>query len=244
MRTPPGTGYRHEAFLFSGVTELLAGTVPFVRAALDADEPVMVALVDAHWQPLRAALGADADRVHHVDMEVLGRNPARIIPAWAAFVEAHRASGRPLRGIGEPIWAGRSDAELAECQMHEALLNLALDPRTPLWLLCPYDVAALAPDVVAEARRSHPTVCEAGLTTPTGTYGGEAHVRDLWAGVLPAAPLTARTVTVTRGGLGAVRTEVHLAATRGRPRPRPRRRRRARGQRARVEQPRPRRRPR
>lgn len=206
------TGYRHEAFLFTGVDALLAGLVPFVRDGLAAGEPVMVALIDAHWRPLRAALGPDADRVHHVDMGVLGRNPARIIPAWTAFVEEHRGSARPLRGIGEPIWAGRSDAELAECQIHEALLNLALDPRTPLWLLCPYDVGALGPDVVDEARRSHPEVC--GLDPlPAHLFGGDAHVRALWGGDLSPAPGTARSRVVTRGSLAGARTEVRDAAT-------------------------------
>ena len=40
-------------------------------------------------------------------METLGRNPARIISAWHDFVAAHGGAGRPLRGIGEPIWPGR-----------------------------------------------------------------------------------------------------------------------------------------
>ncbi len=209
----PAAAYRHEAFLFRGLDGLLDGTVPFVRAALDADEPVMVALIDAHWQPLRAALGPDAARVHHVDMGELGRNPARIIPAWAAFVEEHRATGRTLRGIGEPIWAGRSGAELAECQVHEALLNVALDPATPLWLLCPYDVGALDGDVVEEARRSHPQVCGSVPGAHGPHFGGEAHVRDLWAGDLSPAPRSARTLAVVRGGLGAVRAEVRVAAS-------------------------------
>ena len=37
----------------------------------------------------------------------LGANPARIIPAWQEFVAEHAAPGRRVRGIGEPIWAGR-----------------------------------------------------------------------------------------------------------------------------------------
>ena len=207
------TGYRHEALLFAGLDGLLAGTVPFVREALDADEPVMVALIDAHWRPLAAALGTAADRVHHVDMNELGRNPARIIPAWTAFVEGHRDSGRPLRGIGEPIWAGRSRAELAECQLHEALLNVALPARTPLWLMCPYDVDALPADVVREARRSHPEVCGTDATAHADDFGGEAHVRRLWAQRLPPAPSWARTVPVARGGLRAVRAAVRDAAS-------------------------------
>lgn len=48
--------------------------------------------------------------------------------------------------------------ELAECQLHEALLNVAFEAATPLLLLCPYDLEALAGDVIDEAQRSHPYV--------------------------------------------------------------------------------------
>ena len=68
------------------------------------------------------------------------------------------ARGRRLRGIGEPIWADRSPDELVECQRHEALLNLAFADAGDFWLLCPYDVDALDPDVIAEAHHSHPAV--------------------------------------------------------------------------------------
>lgn len=142
-RSHPGPGLRHEAVLVSGTDDLLARAVPFVRDGLADDEPVMVALVDAQWQPLRAALGDAADLVHHVDMAELGRNPARLLPAWHDFIDRHGAGTRPLRGLGAPVWAGRTAAEVAECHLHEALLNVALRPGTPLWLLCPYDVAAL-----------------------------------------------------------------------------------------------------
>ena len=73
----------------------------------------------------------------------LGRNPACIIPAWHDFVQQHGKGGRPLRGIGEPIWAGRTDAELTECHRHESLLNLAFANTPAFWLLCPYDKQAL-----------------------------------------------------------------------------------------------------
>ena len=51
-------------------------------------------------------------------------------------------AGRPVRGIGEPIWPGRRPEELLECQLHEALLNVAVDPEVPFWLICPYDAGA------------------------------------------------------------------------------------------------------
>lgn len=85
-------------------------------------------------------------------MHELGRNPARIIPAWQRFVDG--AGGRPVRGIGEPIWPGRRAEELLECRLHGALLNVAVDPGLPFWLRCPYDTRQLSPGVVEEAFRS------------------------------------------------------------------------------------------
>ena len=82
----------------------------------------------------------------YADMSELGQNPARIIPAWRDFVDAGDGQASPRRGIGEPIWVGRSDVELIECQRHESLLNVAFDEAPTWWLLCPYDTSAPRPD--------------------------------------------------------------------------------------------------
>jgi anti-sigma regulatory factor (Ser/Thr protein kinase) len=152
--------FRHEALLYAGDDDFLAATVPFVSDGVAASEPVLVALPRPRLELLRAQLGGDAGAVTMVDMEVIGANPARIIPAWEDFVDDHAGSGASLRGIGEPIWAGRSGPELAECQLHETLLNVAFADAPPFWLLCPYDTEALDAAVVAEARCSHPTVAD------------------------------------------------------------------------------------
>ena len=64
--------------------------------------------------------------------------------------------------IGEPIWPGRSPAELLECQHHEALLNLAFDPGQAWHLLCPYDLDGLDDEVIEAARLSHPLIVGSG----------------------------------------------------------------------------------
>ena len=139
-------------------------------AQLAGDEPTLVVVDAAKVAALRAELGADADRVHFADMAEVGRNPARIIPRWRGFVDEHLRPDRPVRGIGEPIWAGRSPAELVECQAHETLLNYAF-ADSPAWsLLCPYDTAALPPAVVDEARRSHPFVARDGIGKDSPEY--------------------------------------------------------------------------
>ena len=73
------------------------------------------------------------------EMDDVGTNPARIIPAWTDFVAGHE--GQAVHGIGEPIWAERSPAEVVECQRHESLLNLAFGDEVDFRLLCPYDSA-------------------------------------------------------------------------------------------------------
>ena len=152
--------FRHEALLYAGEVDFLAGTLPFIREGVAADEPVLVVVSAARIGLLRSALGGDADRVAFADVADVGANPARIIPAWRDFVAGHDVASRRARGIGEPIWAGRTPAELVECQRHETLLNLAFAGVPAWWLLCPYDTTSLGPEVLEEARRSHPFVTD------------------------------------------------------------------------------------
>jgi anti-sigma regulatory factor (Ser/Thr protein kinase) len=176
-------GFRHEALLYSGPDEFLAGTLAFIEQGLEADEPALVVVGADKIRRLRRKLGADSDRVHFADMAHIGLNPARIIPAWREFVDEHSGPGRRLRGIGEPIWAGRSPAELIECQRHESLLNLAFADAEGFRLLCPYDVDALAPEVIEEAHRSHPVLVEAA--------GAERESTDFRSVEIVAAPFAA-----------------------------------------------------
>src|SRR5580765_1899835 len=112
-----------------------------------------------------------ASAVAFADMESLGANPACIINAWVEF--AHANAGRPSRGVGEPLWPGRRSAEVAECQLHEALLNVAIEEQTPLWLRCPYDAEGLPASVLAEARHTHPWVADqSGRCTESEGYAG------------------------------------------------------------------------
>jgi anti-sigma regulatory factor (Ser/Thr protein kinase) len=172
--------FRHEAYLYRGEQDFLASTAAFVREGVAAGQPVMVAVVPQRLERLREDLGTDADDVWFVDMAALGHNPAGIIPAWQGFVEAFSDGGQPVRGVGEPVWAGRREAEIAECQLHEALLNMAVAADTPLWLRCPYDVAALDDSVLHEMRRSHPVLVDAGEYRGSTSYGGSDLVESMF----------------------------------------------------------------
>ncbi|HEX2039720.1 MAG TPA: sensor histidine kinase [Acidimicrobiales bacterium] len=177
---PRADAFRHEALLYAGIDEFLEGTLAFIRGGVEAGEPMLVVVDDHKIAALRAELGSDAEAVCFADMADVGHNPARIIPAWHDFVGRHVATGRPLRGIGEPIGPRRGPDELVECQRHESLLNLAFADASAFWLLCPYDTEAMDDSVIEEARCSHPYV---GERRPGGERS--AACRDLHAIAAP-----------------------------------------------------------
>jgi anti-sigma regulatory factor (Ser/Thr protein kinase) len=180
-----GERFHHESLLYSGDDGFLSGTVRFIPDALEA-EPVLVAVSKARIDSLKEALSSDAARVAFTDMHVLGSNPARIIPAWHRFLSDHAPDGRSVRGIGEPIWAGRGDAELTECQRHEALLNVAFDGGQAWRLLCPYDLDALDDDVIRAAEESHPFLARDGVTRTSDAYSPIDSGSGPFDGELPA----------------------------------------------------------
>lgn len=152
--------FRHEALFYADADEFLAGAMPFLREALEAGEPATVAVAGEKADLLAGELGADAAGVRFVDMESLGRNPARIIPFWQESVDERDGAFPGFRGVGEPIWPGRGPAEIDECERHESLLNHVF-AGTPAWrLLCPYDEGRLDDEVLRSVHRNHPFPCE------------------------------------------------------------------------------------
>jgi anti-sigma regulatory factor (Ser/Thr protein kinase) len=211
--TRPHDTYRHEAFFYRGDADFVATTAPFVKDGVAQGQPVMVAVATPRLSLLQSALGATADEVCFVDMTELGHNPARIIPGWRSFIDEHAGTGRPMRGVGEPIWAGRRRPEILESQFHEALLNLVIEPDTPLWLRCPYDLTALDDGIVEESMRSHPTIVGSDSYRGSPTYGGMHHARDMFSGTLAGPETPADERSFRAETLGATRRWVAALAT-------------------------------
>jgi anti-sigma regulatory factor (Ser/Thr protein kinase) len=203
------SGFQHEALIYGDEDAFLSGTVPFLREALEAGVPALVAVGPQNTALLQGELGRDAEAIHFAAMQELGRNPARIIPFWRRFVDEN--AGRPVRGIGEPVWPGRRADEIDECQRHESLLNVAFAPA-PAWsLLCPYDGRALADEVLDAVAASHLTVAEAGDRRPGEGHAAEA---DHFAGELTPHPAAAVVLEFDVGTLATVRRLVEGGAER------------------------------
>jgi anti-sigma regulatory factor (Ser/Thr protein kinase) len=147
-----GGGFSHEAVFYRQSAQYQSAVLGFVRDGLTRSEPALVVVPAAAAGLLRSGLDG-APGVEFADMARLGRNPGRLIGAIWDF--ADRYPGRPVRFVGEPLWPGRSDAEIRETATHEAMLNMAFAAQ-PVAMLCPYDADHLAPDVLASAARTHP----------------------------------------------------------------------------------------
>jgi anti-sigma regulatory factor (Ser/Thr protein kinase) len=208
------TPFRHEALLYAGETEFVDATTTFIRDALAEDEPILVVVNARKIDALRDALAGDADGVEFADMAEVGANPARIIPAWRDFVDRYAGGERRLRGIGEPISAARSAAELVECQRHESLLNLAFADSSAWWLLCPYDTEALDAAVIDEARRSHPFIDADGVRSESGVCRDLASIAAPFDRPLPEPAMVPYELSFDAASLVAVRRFVagHAAA--------------------------------
>ncbi len=202
--------FRHEALLYAGEQQFALHTLAFIREGLAREEPVLVVVDEPKIALLAAALGTDARRVTFADMRQVGANPGRLIPAWREFVADH-PPGRELRGIGEPISRRRGAAELAECERHEALLNLAFAADHGFRLLCPYDTAALDPAVVEVARRNHPHLIEHGRESASASYAGTAALSEPLGDPLPEPRVPVRTLRFDADSLSRVRRLVRQA---------------------------------
>lgn len=206
-----GGGLEHEALVYRGEREFVESALPFIQEGLHADEPILVVVTADKIDLLRSVLGEDARRVRFADMAVVGRNPMRLIPVWQTFLRNHAGPSQRVRGIGEPVFAGRTRQEIVECVRHEALLNVAFDSVS--WrLLCPYDADSLEPSVLEEAARTHPVVHEGDHARPSHAYAGVQTARTRLDDPLPDPGTTPHEVLV-EDGLGRIRGLITERAT-------------------------------
>ena len=201
-------GFHHQTLFHAGDDGFLVGTLSFIKEALAGEEPILVAVSSERISLLRDALADDAPQVQFTDMHVLGSNPARIIPAWRGFLDERAADGRSVRGIGEPIWPGRSGHELTECPRHASLLNVAFDAGPAWHLLCPYDVDALEDRVILAAQESHPFIAEPGSLRRSEAYAGSDMAGGVFDGPLPRPVCQPEELEFTCDQLATLRSSV------------------------------------
>jgi transcriptional regulator with XRE-family HTH domain len=168
VRTPAEVD--HRALLYESDAEFLEHAISFLAEAAEREEAVLAVTSKARIRRLRAGLGALADRVEFADRVAWYRTPGRAFDSYRRFTDDAVASGASwVRILGEPVWRGRSDAQVRLWARYESLINLAFSAR-PVTLLCPYDVSQLDPAVIEYARATHPRTVERDSLTPSRVF--------------------------------------------------------------------------
>jgi anti-sigma regulatory factor (Ser/Thr protein kinase) len=182
------SAFRHEALFYEGDPDFLARTVPFIEAGIAQGDAVLVAVPEPRLSALRTTLPTSTDGMTFADMALVGRNPGRLISLWDDFLRSQSGRHGAIRGVGEPIWEGCTEDEIAECEIHERLLDLAFANFDELHFICAYNSASLPADIVSRATIAHDHALTHSdvLSTPmraapAGAYQRAFHAVDIRA---------------------------------------------------------------
>jgi anti-sigma regulatory factor (Ser/Thr protein kinase) len=132
-------GFKHDAFVHGTDEEFVLRAAAFIREGLAAGEKVVAVLPPERTAVLRDALDSQYSEVTVVDATVAGGNPARLIPFWRAILE--QEPDRPVRGLCEAAYPGRSAEAYDEVLLHEALSDIAFAPDRSFRLCCAYEAS-------------------------------------------------------------------------------------------------------
>ncbi|MEA2213080.1 MAG: hypothetical protein QOF83_3028 [Solirubrobacteraceae bacterium] len=159
-------GLVHQALLYRNPEHLGDVVGRFATDAARTGEPLLVVLPAATHDLIRNALAPAGAELHFEDMSERGRNPSCLLDLFEDWISEHDG---PVRVIGEPIWPGRSHAEVVEVLRHEAAINHAL-ASADVSILCPYDAGHLDAKVLEGAELTHPRLVTNGTSEASQRY--------------------------------------------------------------------------
>jgi anti-sigma regulatory factor (Ser/Thr protein kinase) len=150
-----GPSLVHQVLLYEDTRQFLGAILPFIRDGVDRGDPVLAVTTEANSSMLRDELGPKADGVKFVEPARWYDAPGRTLAACHRYVQERRDGQEQVRLVGEPVWAGWDEVQTASWKRFEANLNVAF-ASSRAWMICSYDARLLSPEVLADARRTHP----------------------------------------------------------------------------------------
>lgn len=162
--------FEHHLLTYGSDEDFLAATVPFLAHGIERSEALLAVTTQANIQLLRGSLDSRSEDVAFADSSDWYSSPIEAMRRYLTFVKERFESGAMwIRIVGEPVWTGRSDAEVIAWTRYESLLNLAY-ASLPVTILCPYDARVLPAAVVTDAHRTHPAVASGTDVTANPEY--------------------------------------------------------------------------
>jgi hypothetical protein len=160
----------HQVLVYRDDDSFLASTGPFLADGAARSEALLAVTTTRNIEVLREWLGKGARQVSFAEAETWYSAPVSSMNAYRAFLDESQArSSQWARIVGEPVWAGRSQAQIRVWNQYESLVNLAFGPM-PVTVLCPYDERSVDPAIVATARLTHPRILEGGAVADNPSY--------------------------------------------------------------------------
>ncbi|MBW8483830.1 sensor histidine kinase [Actinomadura parmotrematis] len=157
----------HRAFLYSGDDDFLRTAVPFLEEGVAAERAVVVVARAANVALLREAAAGLGSAVEFFESESFYRHPVRTLNQYQHLVVGQ--APRRVYALAEPVWTGHEPRGLLEWMRYESLIN-AVFADSGATALCPYDRDRLPPQIVEQARRTHPDLLVDGVAAPSPHY--------------------------------------------------------------------------
>jgi transcriptional regulator with XRE-family HTH domain len=160
----------HRVLPYASDEEFLAAAIPFLAEGVDRSDGVLAVTTTARAGLLRDTLGDGSEHVEFADSMDWYGSPKAASDGYRAFVQQKFEAGAGwVRIVGEPVWSGRSEAEITAWTRYESLLNLTF-ASLPATIMCPYDTRSLPMGIVEDATRTHPQVARGSEAIPSPSY--------------------------------------------------------------------------
>lgn len=160
----------HRALVYSTDSEYLAAAGPFFVEGVERGEGLLAVTSRRQIRLLRKHLGAATVHVEFRDSSEWYRSPTHALTGYRAYVADRVESGaRWIRILGEPVWARRSQSEVAAWTRYESILNLSLS-SAPATIMCPYDTRSVPQPILDEAHETHPELADGGAVLQSDLY--------------------------------------------------------------------------
>jgi transcriptional regulator with XRE-family HTH domain len=160
----------HRVLMYGSDGEFLAATTPFLAQGVERSDGLLAVTSPARLGLLRDSFEGCSEHVEFADSRDWYSSPGDAVNRYRGFVkEKFEAGAAWVRIVGEPVWTGRSSAEIRAWTRYESLLNLTF-ASMPTTIVCPYDARSLPAEVIGDAHRTHPAVAHGSAATANPEY--------------------------------------------------------------------------
>jgi transcriptional regulator with XRE-family HTH domain len=160
----------HRVLVYGSDDEYGAAVAPFLREGIERSDALLVVTTPRLLELIRGELGAELERGTLLDAADWYSTPLETLRRYRSFVDDSLKAGfKWVRIVGEPVWAGRSAAEVREWSRYESIINLSL-AAAPATIICPYDSRSVPASVMHDAECTHSEFAHAGGSAPSASY--------------------------------------------------------------------------